>query len=256
MSIPDDRDDKLPAPALRPKGAPAVWTRRKTAIALCSAATMAALGRPQPVRAQLNLSEKDAAAGLRAALERGAGIAVDLLGKPDGFWGNDRVRIPLPEWLQRGERMLKMLGRGNDVEQLKVGINRAAEQAVPEARSLLVSAVRGMSVQDARQVLTGGDDTATRYFADKTRTRLTARFTPIVSKVTDRIGLARQYNGLAAEGEKLGMVKPEDARVERHVTARALDGLFLMIGEEEMKIRRDPVSAGSDLLKRVFGALR
>jgi len=203
-----------------------------------------------------DLSNRDAAAALKAALEQGANVAVQLLGKTDGFWGNDRVRIPLPEWLQRGETALKLMGRGRDVEELKLGVNRAAEGAVPEARNLLVNAVRTMSVQDAKSILTGGDDSVTRFFAEKTRAPLATRFLPIVTKVTDRIGLARQYNALAGQGEMLGLVKPDQARIERHVTVKALDGLYLMIGEEEKKVRQDPASAAAAIAKKVFGALK
>lgn len=202
------------------------------------------------------LTQKDATAGVRAALERGANIAVDLLGRTDGFWGNDLVRIPLPEWIKRGESALKLLGRGRDVEEMRVGINRAAEQAVPQARTLLVNAVKSMSVQDAKAILSGGDNSVTTFFADRTRKPLGEKFLPVVTKVTDKIGLAQQYNKLAAQGESLGVVKPEQARVQTYVTGKALDGLYLMIGEEEKKIRQDPVAAGSEILKKVFGSLR
>ncbi len=233
--------------------------RRQALAQLAAWAALAALGlaaRDARALSLADLTNRDAAAGLKAALEQGATVAVQLLGKTDGFWGNDRVRIPLPEWLQRGETALKLMGRGRDVEELKLGVNRAAEGAVPEARSLLVNAVRTMSVQHAKAIVTGGDDSVTRFFADKTRAPLTTRFLPIVTKVTDRIGLARQYNALARQGEQLGLVKPEQARIERHVTGKALDGLYLMIGEEERKIRRDPLSAGADIAKKVFGALK
>lgn len=235
-------------------------TDRRQALAQLAAWTaLAALGlaaRDARALSLADLSNRDAAAGLKAALEQGASVAVQRLGKTDGFWGNDRVRIPLPEWLQRGETALKLMGRGRDVEELKLGVNRAAEQAVPEAKSLLVNAVRTMSVQDAKSILTGGDDSVTKFFAEKTRAPLAARFLPIVTKVTDRIGLARQYNSLAGQGETLGLVKPQQARIERHVTAKALDGLYFMIGEEEKKIREDPLSAGAAIAKKVFGALR
>jgi hypothetical protein len=205
------------------------------------------------VVAQGGLSQRDAAAGVRAALERGAQVAVDSLGRTDGFWANELVRIALPEWLQRAEGGLKLLGRGRDVEALKLGINRAAEQAVPEARTLLMDAVKSMTLTDAKAIVSGGNDAVTRYFADKTRKPLTERFLPIVSRVTDTNGLARQYNQLASEGERMGLVKPEQAKIERYVTTKALDGLYLMIGEEERKIRADPVAAGSDILRKVFG---
>jgi hypothetical protein len=200
------------------------------------------------------LTQKDASAGLKAALERGVQAAVELLGKTDGFWGNDRVRIPLPDWLHKAEGAMRLMGRKQEVDDLHVSINRAAEQAVPEAKGLLVGAVRSMSVQDAKTVLTGGDNSATQYFQTKTRTPLNDRFLPIVTKVTERIGLAQQYDGLAKKAQSLGLVH-EDASIEHHVTSKALDGLFLMIGDEEKKIRSDPAGTGSALLKKVFGAL-
>lgn len=202
------------------------------------------------------LTNTDATTGLKAALTRGADIAVSLLGKTDGFWTNDRVRIPLPEWLQRAESTLRFMGRGKDVDDLKLGVNRAAEQAVPQAKVLLTGAVRSMTVDDAKGILRGGEDSVTKFFADKTRAPLFDRFAPIVTQVTDRIGLARSYNKLAGQGERLGLVKAGDARIERHVTGKALDGLYLMIGEEEKKIRRDPVGTGSEILKKVFGGLK
>ncbi len=233
--------------------------RRKTLARLAAWTALAALplaARDARALSLADLSNRDAAAGLKAALEQGANVAVQLLGRTDGFWGNDRVRIALPEWLQRGETALKLMGRGRDVEELKLGVNRAAEAAVPEAKDLLVGAVRSMSVQDAKSILTGGDNSVTMFFAERTRAPLATRFLPIVTKVTERIGLARQYNALAGQGEKLGLVKPDQARIERHVTVKALDGLYLVIGEEEKKIRRDPASAAAAIAKKVFGALR
>jgi hypothetical protein len=203
-----------------------------------------------------DLTQKDASAGVKAALEKGAQVAVELLGRTDGFWGNDKVRIPLPDWLKRAESALKFAGRGKDIDELKLGVNRAAEQAVPEAKALLVAAVRNMSVEDAKGILTGGDDSVTRFFAAKTREPLTGKFLPVVTRVTEKIGLARQYNGLAAKGEQLGLLRGDQTKVERHVTTKALDGLYFMIGEEEKKIRRDPIGTGSDILKKVFGAIK
>jgi hypothetical protein len=203
-----------------------------------------------------DLTQKDASAGVKAALEKGATVAVELLGRTDGFWGNDKVRIPLPDWLKKAEGALKLVGRGKDIDELKLGVNRAAEQAVPEAKTLLVSAVRNMSVQDAKGILTGGDDSVTKFFAAKTREPLTGKFLPIVTKVTEKIGLANQYNALAAKGQQLGLVRGDQAKVERHVTAKALDGLYFMIGEEEKKIRSDPIGTGSEILKKVFGAIK
>jgi hypothetical protein len=204
------------------------------------------------------VSQADAGQGVKTALTQGAEFAVALLGKQDGFWGNDKVRIPLPEWIGKTEKMLKMVGRGKDIDDLKLGVNRAAEQAVPQAKTLLVNAVNGMSVQDAKGIVTGGDNSVTNFFRDKTKAPLGEKFLPIVSGVTDRIGLAKQYNEFADRAQKTGLVqlKPEQARVENHVTSKALDGLYFMIGEQEKKIRRDPVGTGSEILRRVFGGGR
>ncbi len=203
-----------------------------------------------------DLSQKDASLGVKTALEKGAEVAVSLLGKADGFWGNDAVRIPLPDWLHKAERALRFMGKGQDIDDMKLGVNRAAEQAVPQAKTLLVGAVRSMSVQDAKGIISGGDNSVTTFFRGKTEKPIGEKFLPIVSKVTDRIGLARQYNRIAGQGEQLGLVKPEQAKVERHVTTKAMDGLYYMIGEEEKKIRQDPIGTGSEILSKVFGALR
>jgi len=242
------------------KGAPVLSCnqaarRRFIETALLAAAALVLRPREAQALSLAELTQKDASAGLRAALEKGAQVAVASLGRENGFWSNEQVRIPLPQWLEKGERALKLLGKGRDFDDLKLGVNRAAEQAVPQAKALLVSAVKTMSVDDAKKILTGGDHSVTDFFQQKTREPLTGKFLPIVSKVTGRIGLAKQYNALAAQVSVLGVVKPEQATIEQHVTGKALDGLYYMIGEEEKKIRTDPVGTGSDILKKVFGAL-
>jgi len=222
---------------------------------MLAALGIAGLLGPRTALAQLAaLSNSDVTAGLKAALEGGATAAVKLLGRPDGFWGNDKLRIPLPEWLQRSERMLKLAGRGADVEALKVGINRAAEQAVPQAQALLIDAVKSMTVSDAKAILGGGDDSVTRFFAEKTRAPLAEKFLPIVRETTEKIGLAQQYNALADQAGKLG--GGGVVRIEKYVTDKALDGLFTVIGEEERKLRSNPLGASSEIVRKVFGSLK
>jgi hypothetical protein len=203
-----------------------------------------------------SITDAEAGKGLKAALETGAATAVKLLGAPDGFFGNPKVRIELPGYLRDAAKLLKAMGRRQEVEELEVAMNRAAENAVPLARNLLVKAVRTMSVVDAKRILTGGDTSVTQFFADKTREPLTGQFLPVVKKSTAKVGLARKYDGVAGQGARLGLVKPEDASIDHYVTRKALDGLYYMIGEEEKKIRQDPVGTGSALLGKVFGALR
>jgi Protein of unknown function (DUF4197) len=199
------------------------------------------------------LSEGDAAAGVRAALERGALAAVALLGKTDGFLGNPLVRIPLPGFMKDVAKLMKATGQGRKVDELTTAMNRAAEAAVPEARVLLVNAVKAISVEDALKVVRGGPTSVTDFFAGKTRTPLAEKFLPIVTQATDKVALADRYNSLASKAASAGLVKGDETNVQRYVTSRALTGLYLMIGEEEKKIRADPVKTGSALLKQVFG---
>lgn len=197
----------------------------------------------------------EAGGGIKAALDQGARTAVASLGKPDGFWANPKVRIPLPTAIERGKSALKMMGRGAEVEELERGINRAAEQAVPQAQTLLLDAVKTMSVDDAKGILRGGDDSVTQFFKGKTQAELAQRFLPVVKAITDRSGLAQQYNGLAAQGAQFGLIKHEQASVEQYVTQKALDGLYATIGEQERALRTNPAAATSELAKKVFGAL-
>lgn len=199
------------------------------------------------------LSESDAASGIRAALERGATSAVSLLGRNDGFLGNPKVRIPLPDALHDAAKLLKALGQQRKVDELVTAMNRAAEAAVPEAKTLLVSAAKAISLDDALKIVKGGDTSVTDYFSGKTRLPLFDKFLPIVTKATEKVSLAARYNSFASKAQSLGLVKAEDANLQHHVTTKALDGLFLMIGEEEKKIRADPVKTGSAILKKVFG---
>ncbi len=202
------------------------------------------------------ISGADATGALRMALDKGAAAAVSQLGVAGGFSGNPKVRIGLPEGLRQGEKLLRLAGRGDDLDALEASMNRAAEMAVPAARQMLTNAIRAMSVSDAKAILTGGEDSVTQFFRDKTFASLTQKFLPEVAKVVGKLGLAQSYNALAGQALKLGLLKEESASVERYVTGKALDGLYLMIAEQEKAIRADPVAAGGKLLQKVFGAMR
>ena len=221
---------------------------------VASVAVLAVMAAPA-MAALEDLTSGEAIAGLKAALEKGSQAAVAALGRADGFLGNPQVKIPLPESLERAERLLRRVGMGRYADELIVGMNRAAEAAVPEARSLLLDAVKKMSLQDAKGILGGGDTAATEYFRRTTRDRLHARFLPIVEKSTRRVKLAQTYEEYADKAAALGLLKRDDADLDAYVTARALDGLYFMIAEEEKKIRKDPLAAGSAILRKVFGAI-
>jgi hypothetical protein len=222
----------------------------------CLLAAAGVLALPASAQGIASISEGEATKGLKAALEAGAGSAVKLLGVPDGFLANPKVRIELPGYLRDAAKLLKAIGQRQQVEELEIAMNRAAENAVPLAKKLLTDAVRTMSVGDAKRILTGGETSVTQFFEGRTRDPLTGQFLPVVKKATAKVGLAQKYDRVAGRAAGLGLVKPDDASIDHYVTRKALDGLYLMIGEEEKRIRRDPVGTGSALLGKVFGALR
>ncbi|HZF81800.1 MAG TPA: DUF4197 domain-containing protein, partial [Rubrivivax sp.] len=190
-----------------------------------------------PGLARAATSETDAAGGVRAALERGALAAVAVLGRRDGFLANPQVRIPLPGALNDAARLLKAAGQGRRLDELVTAMNRAAEAAVPQARQLFVDTVRSLSVEDALRLVRSGSATAvTDFFATKTRAPLAERFLPIVTQATEKVKLAERYNAVAGRAASLGLLRADQADVQQHVTAKALDGLFFMIGEEEKQI--------------------
>lgn len=211
---------------------------------------------PSSSSAVTDLSDREAVDGLKQALVQGSRVAVGKLGVPNGFLGNPKVRISLPEHLQKGASTLRMLGLGAQLDQLEVTLNRAAEAAVPEAKAILLESIQKMSIEDARQILTGGDTAATEYFRRTASEPLAARFLPIVKRAIDQVGLARQYDQIAGPAAQFGLIDEQHARLDGYVTQKALDGLFLMMAEEERAIRRDPLGQGSRLLRKVFGAIR
>lgn len=220
------------------------------------ALAMLALAVPLVVAAGIeSIAPRDSVDGLKTALDQGATRAVAQLGVKDGFLRNPKVKIPLPPSLKKADKALRMVGMGDEADELVVAMNRAAEAAVPEAKGLLVDAVRQMSLADARQILTGGDDAATKYFRKVSYDKLEQKFLPVVKRTTDKAQLAAQYNQLAGQAAQLGLVSSKDANVEGYVTRKALDGLFVMIAEEERAIRKDPLGQSSRILRSVFGAL-
>jgi hypothetical protein len=203
-----------------------------------------------------DLSNRDAASGLKAALEQGAVAAVSRLGIQNGFLHNDKVKIQLPEIVEQARPLLKMTGRSQQLDDLELAMNRAAEAAVPLAKPLLLNAVRSMSVADAKNILTGGDTSVTDFFRQKTSGPLAIKFLPMVKAITDRSGLAAKYNTTMAQASRFNLVSQQQSTVEGYVTQRALDGLYYMIGEEEKAIRRDPIGTGSKIIGKVFGSLK
>jgi hypothetical protein len=201
------------------------------------------------------ITGRDAVAALKTALEKGSQAAVAALGRQDGFLGNPKVKIPLPESLERTEKLMRRVGAGKYADELIVTMNRAAEQAVPEAKALLLDSVKKMTVQDAKGILTGGETSATDYFRRTTHDQLHARFLPVVHKATVKVKLAQKYEQYADKAAGAGLLGKDAADLDGYVTGKALDGLYLTIGEEEKKIRKDPLGTGSAIIKKVFGSM-
>jgi hypothetical protein len=202
-----------------------------------------------------DLTNTEATGGLKDALTQAVTSAVGSLGVADGFFANPKVKISLPASLNKVEKSMRMLGMGKQADDLTLSMNRAAESAVPEAKALLVNSVKKMSVQDVKQILAGGDDAATQYFKKNTSAQLSEKFLPIVKKATQNVQLAQQYNQFAETGVKFGLLKAEQSNLDQYVTQKALDGLFTIMADEERAIRKDPLGASSNLVKKVFGAI-
>ena len=203
-----------------------------------------------------DLSNQEAGAGLKAALDKGAMAAIGKLGAQDGFLSNDKVKIQLPARLEQIRPLLKMTGHAQQLDELVVSMNRADEAAIPMAKPLLIDAVKSMTFTDAKNILLGGETSVTDFFRQKTTAPLRTKFLPLVKGVTDKAGLSAKYNAVMGKAQKFAAVSEQDATVEAYVTQRALDGLYLMIAEEEKAIRQDPIGSGSKIIGKVFGLIK
>lgn len=200
-----------------------------------------------------SLSDTDITKGLKEALAKGTTSAVNNLGRTDGYMANKAVRILLPESLQKIEGPLRLAGQGQLIDDLVLAMNRAAEKAVPQAADILGDAVRAMSVSDARGILAGPDDAATKYFRKTSGTKIGEMMQPIISQATESVGVARAYKKLTANPLAASAAKAYGMDLDSYVNAKAQDGLFYMVAQEEKDIRKNPVARTSDILKKVFG---
>lgn len=199
--------------------------------------------------------QEELAQALRQALDRGAALAVTRLGREDGFLANPEVRIPVPESLNWAEKGLRSLGQGSLVDDFQLSLNRAAEKAVPDVLDILRSAISGLTLSDAEEILKGPDDAATRYFRRTSEAELEQRILPIVSEATREASVTRYYKAVIEKAGFMGQLVPGDATdLDGYVTGRALDGLFLTLAEEERHIREDPLARSTDLMRKVFSA--
>ena len=200
------------------------------------------------------LSTEEIVAGLKEALATGSSIVVAQLGRPNGFSGDPRIRIPLPESLQKAKELASRVGLGGRFEQLETKLNEAAEEATPKAKSLFLGAIRSMSVADARGILQGPDDAATRYFRDQTGSELQAEMRPIVDRALGEVGAVTAFESLASRYNAVPGLPKLNADLTGYVVDEGMDGIFTYLAEEEKAIRENPLKRTSEILQRVFGS--
>ncbi|MGE5322408.1 MAG: DUF4197 domain-containing protein [Actinomycetota bacterium] len=201
------------------------------------------------------LTDDKITAGLKDALRVGTGRAVAETGRPDGFLKNAAIKILLPPKLRSTGKTLRMVGLGSQVDALEVGMNRAAEQATPQAEQIFLHAIMRMSFSDARRILKGGDTAATDYFRNQSSEELTQAFAPIVHQAMENVGVVRQYNKVMRNPMAASLAGDRDFSLDDYVVGKTVDGLFYMLGEEEKKIRKDPAAQTTAILREVFGSI-
>jgi len=193
------------------------------------------------------------ASGLKEALQVGTKNTVAKVGVTDGYFANEAIKILMPEKLRPLEKGMRMLGKGPEIDSFVLAMNRAAEKAAPGARSIFIDAISAMSFEDAKGILTGGDTAATAYFRDKTSGKLRDAFQPVVESSMGQVGVVQKYEALSKKFESIPFAKKEMFDINGYVVGKSLDGLFLVLGEEEKKIRTNPAAQITPLLKQVFG---
>jgi len=200
------------------------------------------------------LTEKDAADGIKEALVNGTGESVKLVSIVDGYWGNPEIKIPFPSEAKEMESKLRTIGMGKKVDEFNVSMNRAAEKAANEAKPIFIAAIKGMTVKDAINIVKGQNNAATIYLKNTTSPELKDKFQPIIKTALDNVNATKYWSDLVTAYNKIPLVKKMNPDLTAYVTGKAIDGLFIMIAKEELRIRKDPMARTSELLKKVFGS--
>ena len=198
------------------------------------------------------LSDAKIGAGLKEALQVATEKTVSLTGKTDGYFTNQAIKILMPERLRTFESGLRAVGYGPQIDELVLGMNRAAERAAPQAKQIFFDAIGGMSFDDARKILNGGDTAATQYFKAKATPQLTAAFRPVVERSMSQVGVSRQYKDLVSRFDAIPFAKSQAFDLDGYVVDKGLGGLFVVLGEQEKQIRTNPAARATDLLEEVF----
>ena len=198
------------------------------------------------------VSQNEIVDGLKEALEIGTGNTVQALSQLNGYYNNPQLKIPLPQSFQKFEKIIRTTGFGSELDAFELSMNRAAEKAAPEAKTLFVDAIKEMTIADADKILKGADNEATAYFKTKTSNQLQALFKPIIGQSMESVGVTRSYQSLSEKVQTIPFVSDYAIDLDDYVTEKSIDGLFIRLAEEESKIRNDPAARVTELLKKVF----
>jgi Protein of unknown function (DUF4197) len=199
------------------------------------------------------LSEAEVGMGLKEALSVGINLGADKASTLDGFFKNPKIKIPFPPEVQKVESTLRNIGLGGEVDKFVLALNRGAEEAAKEAKPIFIQAIKQMTIQDAMAILRGERDAATMFLKRTTSSQLSQAFEPFVVKALDKTQATKYYSDIASTYNKVPFVSKINADLKGYATQRAIDGLFLLVAEEEAKIRENPLARSTELLKRVFG---
>jgi hypothetical protein len=197
-------------------------------------------------------SKEEAADALKEAFVQGTGKGVDILSELNGYYGNPKVKIPIPTDAKNVEDKLRALGLGNEVDQAIESLNRAAEDAAVEAKGIFITAIKGLSITDALNIVSGQQDAGTRFLESQTTNDLTNKFSPIISASLKKVDATKYWSHIMGKYNKIPFVKKVETDLTAYVTQKAIDGLFVMIAQEELNIRQNPAARTSALLAKVF----
>lgn len=197
-------------------------------------------------------SKEEAADALKEAFVQGTGKGVDILSELNGYYGNPKVKIPIPPDAKNVENKLRSLGLGNEVDQAIESLNRAAEDAAVEAKDIFIAAIKGLSISDALNIVSGQQDAGTRFLENQTTNDLTSKFSPIINASLKKVDATKYWGDIMGKYNKIPFVKKVETDLTAYVTQKAIDGLFVMIAQEELNIRENPAARTSALLKKVF----
>jgi hypothetical protein len=201
------------------------------------------------------LTNDDVVKGLKEALAIGANNSTALASKLDGFYKNPALFIPFPPEAKLVKDYANRVGMTAQVQKFEMTLNRAAEEAAKNAAPVFLNAIKSMTITDGFNILKGADNAATQYLKDKTTAELKLKFTPIVQSAIDKVQLTKYWNPIITKYNQIPLIKKQNPDLTAYVTERALAGLFKLLADEELKIRKDPVAQVTNTLQQVFGSL-